>query len=113
MKAAGGLTRFWLGFAGRVFLALSDGSVLRRVQHLAGQTLGGEVHLFGHCVVDGYRAVFVQREGLWGRVAGLHLVGGELQPACADAEGDVVGGDFNDGVLGGVESVGGCVAAQY
>jgi hypothetical protein len=49
---------------------------------------------------------------LWGFSAVLEVTGGEAEPAVVDAEGDFVGTHLDYGVVGAVESVGGCVAAE-
>jgi hypothetical protein len=49
---------------------------------------------------------------LRGLAAVLEVTGGEAEPAIVDAEGDFVGTHFDYGVVGAVESVGGCVAAE-
>ena len=43
----------------------------------------------------------------------LKVTGGEAEPAIVDAEGDFVGAHLDYGVVGAVESVGGCVAAEH
>jgi hypothetical protein len=82
------------------------------VKHFAGEALGCQVHLFGRGVVEDDVAVFGEGEGLGWCVVGLHGGGGEAEPAVVDAEGDFVGAYFDYGVVGAVESVGGCVAAE-
>jgi hypothetical protein len=42
----------------------------------------------------------------------LQLTLREAEPAIVDAQGDVAGGDFDDGVVRAVETVSGCVAAE-
>jgi hypothetical protein len=73
---------------------------------------GGYVHLLFGLVVEGDGSVFVEGKGLRGLAAVLEVTGGEAEPAIVDAEGDFVGTHFDYGVVGAVESVGGCVAAE-
>jgi len=82
------------------------------VKHVAYKVFGGDVHLFWLPVADNDAAVF--GEGKWdGRLAAvLQVTLGEAEPAVVDAESDVAGGNLDDGVVGAVEAVGGCVAAQ-
>jgi len=92
-------------------------TLLRRVQHLACQPLGGEIHLFFRSTVDGNGAVLIQREVLRQFVnflcaAVLHLVLGKLQPPASHAKRDLVGGNFNNSVLGCGEPMSGCVTAK-
>jgi hypothetical protein len=81
-------------------------------QEFAGELFGGYVHLLFGLVVDGDSPVFVEGKGLRGLAAVLEVTGGEAEPAIVDAEGDFVGTYLDDGVVGAVESVGGCVAAE-
>lgn len=74
---------------------------------------GGHVHFLLGLVVDGDGAVFVELEGGGGCVALLYFGGGEAEPAVVYAEDDFVGAYFDYCVVGAVESVGGCVAAEH
>jgi hypothetical protein len=82
------------------------------VEDFAGELFGGYVHFLLGLVVEGYGAVFVEGEAGGGGVALLDFGGGEAEPAVVYAEDDFVGAHFDYGVVGAVEAVGGCVAAE-
>jgi hypothetical protein len=86
--------------------------LLRWVKHVAGELFGGYVHLLLGLLVDGDGSVFVEGKGLSGFSAVLEVTRREAEPAVVDAEGDFVGTHLDYGVVGAVESVGGCVAAE-
>jgi hypothetical protein len=86
-------------------------SVLR-CQDFAGELFCGDVHLLLGLVVDGDGSVFVEGKGSGGFSAVLEVTRREAEPAVVHAEGDFVGTHLDYGVVGAVESVGGCVAAK-
>ena len=79
---------------------------------LAGEALGGYVHLFFGLIVDRDRAVFVQMERASGQVALFDLHRRKTEPARTDPDGDLLGAHLNDRVLRGIEAVGRCVGTE-
>jgi hypothetical protein len=86
---------------------------LLRSEEFAGELFGGYVHFLLGLVVEGDGSVFVEGKGLWGVSAVLEVTGGETEPAIIHAEDDFVGTHLDYSVVGAVESVGGCVAAEH